>query len=470
MDEQIQQALFFIDDALKNGATSEQINAYVGTLEPNLRERVRLTQAQQIPGGAGGDFARMALQGATFGFADEMIGLFAGDEAKERSRQNLSVRRGTSPGASLMSEVAGGVALPVGAFGQPAAQAARAGRTGQLIRGGALVGAAEGALVGAGESDAETLLGRVGGAAVGAGVGAAGGAVAAPVVGAGGAAARAGSRRARGLIDRIVGTDRRGAGPRIAESLVQHSGIEGNINQALEVVDKDLGRISDEVFGPLDEQFGEIDDLAVSRFLKEMADNKDIRTVVPRSIRDGDRQPSLSDLQEMRTKLRKRGRPDDADELTEIMEEVFGEEFIGANAEWRRLSGLRRALEQGEKDAALSGQRLERKLNALTGEERAAYQQGRMSRIIEGLTRRETGSVGQAKTFLDPGESTRQQLRSFFETDAAFNGFMDELEVIAADGGPGTAGQANRLAKWILPASIVGGGATGGLVNFITGR
>jgi hypothetical protein len=128
-------------------------------------------------GSAVGDFARMAAQGATLGFADELAGLGAAmvpggrgyREASEASRQRVEDLRLLAPGASALSEIAGGVATGAGAVGA----ATRAGRLGQVGRAAAarpFVGsAAVGALTGAGEG--QGLVGRAMGAATGGALG-----------------------------------------------------------------------------------------------------------------------------------------------------------------------------------------------------------------------------------------------------------------------------------------------------------
>lgn len=466
----IEQILFFIDDALANGATSEQINTYISQFEPAQQERIRLAQTNARGGNAFTDFARMAAQGATFGFADELIGVFAGDEAKERSRQNLSVRRDLNPGASLLSEIAGGVALPLGVIGQGTRAGASSGR---LAATGAGVGAVEGALFGAGESvEGERGSGAVTGGLIGLGTGG----VVAPVAG---AATRTVAPRARNLMNRLRGIDpdAPGPGPRVAESLTERAAFEPNINQAIEVADQSLDEISANVFSKLDADFPEVDNDAVSTYIRGLTDNKDTRSVVgavSRELRDGNRLPSFSDVQDIRRRLIRKGLGDEADELTDIMEEVFGEEFIAANTEWRRLSQLKEAMEAGEKAWNLGANQLERRLQGMGDAERAAFQQGRISEIIQRLQRRESSAVAPLTDFLDAGPSTQRQLRTLFDSDAAFNGFMEELGLVAAElaesNTRATRDHARRIARWLLPGGIVAGAGGKSLFDLVTGR
>lgn len=136
-------------------------------------------------------FLRAAAQGLTFGFGDEIAGAAAAvapggksyTEARDASRQRVSDMREVAPGATALSEIAGGVALP-------ALGAARVART--LVRPGAgalgkavgaagaagAIGAGGGALYGLGESEAETPGGLLVDAAKS---GAVGGLLAAPL-------------------------------------------------------------------------------------------------------------------------------------------------------------------------------------------------------------------------------------------------------------------------------------------------
>ncbi len=96
-------------------------------------EDERLLREAERGSSPAGNFGRLAAQGATFGFGDEIAGLIAGlapggktrEEATADSRQRLEDLRSLNPGASLAAEIAGGLATGFGA----AAGASRA--TGQ---------------------------------------------------------------------------------------------------------------------------------------------------------------------------------------------------------------------------------------------------------------------------------------------------------------------------------------------------
>lgn len=451
-----------INEALAQGVTSSQINQMLQSYPPEVIEQVRLLQMNEIGGGAVGDFGRMALQGFTFGFGDEMIGMFAGDEAKERSRQRLSTRRAVDPVAAGAAEIFGGLLVP----GIAAAKiAARAPSLLQMGARGALIGAAEGALVGAGEADEGS---RLTGAGIGAGIGAAGGALLTPVIGAGGAAARTGGRRVQGLINRLRGVNPevQGPGPQVAQSLVKHTGIEANANEALGLLDQTKADISANIFSQLDEQFPEVDAPAVTTYLSGLTDNKDTRSIVgavSRELRDNigeGRLPSFAEVQDVRRRLIARGLRDEADELSDIMEETFGEEFSVANAAWRRASRLRDAIEAGEKSMSMGANQLERTLGGMDAGQRAAFLQGRVSEMVQRLQRRETGVVAPLTDMLDAGPTTDRALRAMFPDDASFRTFKDALQGVAERRAAGNA-NAERDALILRHALNALGIATG---------
>jgi hypothetical protein len=146
------------------------------------------------PVGAMEAAGRGVSQGVTFGFADELRGLteaggtgpnepaslggvlkgaygmLTGDPEAQRNyeratiarREELAQARQQQPVAAYGGEIAGGVAVPVGAMGQAATR-------GQAVVQGAKAGAVGGALYGAGQG--EDLQGRATGAATGAAVG-----------------------------------------------------------------------------------------------------------------------------------------------------------------------------------------------------------------------------------------------------------------------------------------------------------
>lgn len=150
-------------------------------------------------GNALSDFARMAGQGLTFGFGDELAGMAASSlgkdytEARDASRQRVDDLRATSPGASMMGEIAGGVGVPLAggvklarSLAGPHSSVIR--RAGAGAAAGAATGGVGGGLFGLGESRAEDAGGMARDAGIGAALGGTAGGVlggALPAVGAG---------------------------------------------------------------------------------------------------------------------------------------------------------------------------------------------------------------------------------------------------------------------------------------------
>ena len=134
-------------------------------LEHVVSRQRKIESAPDMLGGV----AMSALQGVSFGAADELVNLIGGREAGKEYRRQLSEFREEHPVAAIASEVAGGFAVP----GLGSLKALRKGKTLMRAAGtGALVGAGEGATVGfleGGEDfTREGMQERLGGAAFGA--------------------------------------------------------------------------------------------------------------------------------------------------------------------------------------------------------------------------------------------------------------------------------------------------------------
>ena len=101
-----------VDGWLTAGVTSKNVDTYLSTVPSATEDAVRAIQAESLPGGTAGSNVRMFAEGITSGFTDEVIGAVGGAEARQRSLQNVSVRRATAPIASAVAEGAGAVAQP----------------------------------------------------------------------------------------------------------------------------------------------------------------------------------------------------------------------------------------------------------------------------------------------------------------------------------------------------------------------
>jgi hypothetical protein len=243
-------------------------------------------------------FARAFTQGLTFGFADELAGLGAAvvpggkgfSEATEASRQRIEDIRETAPGAALASEIAGGFGVPFGALGTArgaiGAGATRAARAGRAAAAGAATGGATGALTGLGEGQGG-LLARAPSAAVSGSLGAAAG----------------------GLLGGGVGAVSRTApvsGQQIADRLVRRVGRQPGTIPATDAIDKSLKQVSREMFQPLEREFTEVTSPGVLAAIQsdDPLVNAVIRRSLPKAVRQGERPPSLLELQSLRQRLR----------------------------------------------------------------------------------------------------------------------------------------------------------------------
>ncbi len=443
-------------EALEGGATEEAVDARIAKLReqgvtefPNLfalRSSIegaeqkeiseaglrvagdRDTRGQQFRGGAS-DFARMLAQGATFGFADELVGLAGGDV--EASRQRVEDLRTAQPGASLASEVAGGFLLP-GVGGARAAQAG--GRTARAAGRGALatgaLGAAGGGLFGLGEAEG-TLLERAEEAKTPAVVG---GLLGAATGGAGGAAGSVLRRRA----------ESRGA--QVAEALSRTSGVSADITGARASTRAAQGAIQQRLYRPLEEAFPSVSDPNVNNFIRELSDQPGTRALVrklglspARGVPGPARTPSFQDLQALRQQLRKRAfdsrggvkdavASDLADELSDLMGDTFGEPLRRADATWRQTVQQLDNLDLGWRKYNEPTAQIEEITRRMSDSQRQAFNQGRVSRIDAKLRERDKEAVGLLRKLLDSGTETRNQFRTLFPDEQTFDQFQRFLE------------------------------------------
>lgn len=182
-----------------------------------------------------------AAQGATFGFADEILaGVDALQPGKtygqslEEVREKMNFAREANPKTALAGELVGGIAAPGVAGAATAAKAATAG--GRLLR-TVGAGAAVGGLAGAGNADGD-LADRAKGAAVGAGAGA----VTAGVLG---AAIPVVAGAGRKLVDAIPGLRPATSVP-VPGSAVAAMSMGGAPREGLEALQKTLFRSTEE--------------------------------------------------------------------------------------------------------------------------------------------------------------------------------------------------------------------------------
>lgn len=197
------------DEQRTAGKTPEQAKAYT--------ESIRAQREKGKYGKVGGAL-RKAVQGATFGFGDEIVGGIVGaldpdrtrEEATAQIRKKLDVYEDENPKTAFAADLAGSFLVPGAGMARAARGAAKAGKgisralttagkEGVVGKGGAVMaeGAVEGALTGAGYSDEDPFSAAL--------VGGITGAVASPVLG---GIVKAGRGVARGA-GRLVGADHR---------------------------------------------------------------------------------------------------------------------------------------------------------------------------------------------------------------------------------------------------------------------
>lgn len=194
------------------------------TADPNRDTRGVLGKAR--------DWAvRPALQGASFGFSDELRGVGAalvpgGDDyttARDKERAALDRAHDEAPVISRLAEFAGGVAVPVGAYGQATKGAGNLAR----IAAGAKIGAATGALGGVGisrgqDGEIETPLDVLPEAAIGGAMGGAVGGVL-PMLGAGRRALKQTPAVLRETVEGVADGD--GVGQALVKSIGRRAGV-----------------------------------------------------------------------------------------------------------------------------------------------------------------------------------------------------------------------------------------------------
>lgn len=194
----------------------------------------QVQQAMHENGGAVNGALSAALNGATFGWNDELAGkvnavghallpslIESGPDARERDRLIQSIFAQQHPVLSVLANIGGGFALPLGALGDLVKGGEAVGTLGRVAR-GASVGAGFGALAGAGNADDGNRLAAAGtGAVTGGLLGAA-----VPAIGA-----------ARDLLPSNIRALQSGAIPRLLATPVSDEATLGEAPAAKRVLD-----------------------------------------------------------------------------------------------------------------------------------------------------------------------------------------------------------------------------------------
>jgi hypothetical protein len=167
---------------------------------------------------------RSAAQGLTFNFADELAGMIGGEDAKEDFRAKDKAFKRDHPWIAGGSELAGGMALPLGAIGTVGKGAINIGRAALK---GAGIGAAMGGAAGAGAAEGG-IMERLNAALPAAGAGAALGAV----IPGGIAAVRAGFSPSARAMSRLRGAVEGSGGPEAISRRAQEFADAGRGGEA----------------------------------------------------------------------------------------------------------------------------------------------------------------------------------------------------------------------------------------------
>jgi len=473
MDEYLEGIVQASEAALAKGFTLEEVNARIKeatkgrgdfdslkavrkATDPANIEALKNLSAQG--GSAVGDFFNLLASGASFGFADELIGALD-PEKGEAFRERTEALKETSPKTAGAVQIAGGLLLPgAGAAGASRAAASRgAGAVLSGAVGGATAGAITGGIIGAGEAEGG-LLER---AKAGAKTGAIGGLLGAPLGAVGKSLLTAGRR---------LGGSRPG---RIISALKEGSGIDRGIQELRERGDAVVERVREQFFKPLDRAFPEVKDPQILGFIKRMLRNDDAKaaiTTTSRRVAKGERFPSFSDLQKIQSRLRSKGLRDEADELRQLMEEGI-QGFRGANQAFREAKQVGESFDTGRKLFRKDAGDINFELKKLSDNPGAqeALREGMVAETISRIGKREKGATGILRDLIDPGVTTRDTVRKLFSEgpsgDKAFNKF---LQVVQSEAEASAVFKAFRVLGGTL-ARFGGVGAGFGVANALFG-
>jgi hypothetical protein len=372
------------------------------------------------------DVGRMALQGATAGWGDEIAGAVAAAvpggrgyrEARDESRENIARIRQERPATALAAEVGGGIASAAvgGLAARGAGLAAKGGAAvtrGLLARAGrAAVPAAAGGAYGAGE--AEEVPNIPASAAKGAALGAATGA-AVPAIG-------AASRRLRDALRRPQTGESAGAAIRSA------TGTQRSFTAATEAADE-LKTAARATFQQLEKKHTAIDNAALREALSSGDLARHARAIAP-DVADGTRAPSFVELQAIRDRLgglsesaSRRGRRDvvaslrrQKSQLDDVIAEAVPD-FKDANRAFRTAIEVAEGLKDGRRLFSKSAADVTAAMKAASPEKAAALREG----FSEALLRRveSSNSAKYLRTLADAGPEVRNKLAAAFSEEAA---------------------------------------------------
>jgi hypothetical protein len=446
-----------------------------------------------------GGAVRLASQGATLGFSDELGGLLAGAVhglipggegfSEARSRVTGEIRQGIEGSrqdlglVGTAAEAGGAIAAPGGAAFRVASRAPRL--IGKVLTGG-LLGAGEGATYGAGAAEGsigERLPEAGKGAAIG---GLLGSAVPAAAAGAGAAraATRAARKGGRRLKEKATGLHRldeleeleETIGPRLGDEMRQGAGVKGKPSK----VRTEIREARKGIYGALDE-IEEIPDEGLQKALRM----EDVKPYVPDEVAAGKRAPSFPEAQGSLRQVRKAkgaamrsGDAASVRRLAEAEREIGSrlsdavEGFDEANQAYASHMARSRALETGGKVAPKSADEVREAFEALDSDvERQAFREALGHWYLKRLDDI-TAIPSTLKKFTGAPE-TQAKLRVLFQDEEAYESFIQaarEAEKIRNRAKAGRIAERELLrsmTKWLVGGIGLGaaGAGTASLLN-----
>lgn len=321
---------------------------------------------------------------------------------------------------------------------------------------GTAVGAAEGALLGAGEAEGSPMQ-RAGQAVPEAAAGAAlGGAI---------GAAPAFLNALRRM--------RSGRGTRIAGALEESTGVSKSYKQAQAKLTEQKNKISETMFQPLEDTGSEAIEEAVTNpdsplldLLRSPDVEKEVRAI-SREVADGKRAPTFREIQRLRQRMQRINKQPDArlveqvDELDAILRDVVPG-YSEANDAWRLVEAQDRALDAGRKagkSRTLSADDIELQQAGLSPEELTNYRRGQVHEVARRVLRRESDAMSMMRDIVDAGPEMERVLRSMFPDDATFQGFMQTIR--KEQSADAVASAVSKYGKWLAGAGVAGAGLGG---------
>lgn len=378
-------------------------------------------------------FGAQALQGPTFGFADELAGLF-NPELGAQMERSAAIRRQEAPDASALAEMAGDLMVPAGLLGQAARMPTSIGRA--ALRGAgraSLIGGASAGLAAAGmtegsaqERAAAAARAAPFGMAMGVPLGAASGVV------------------AGGLLART------GAGQRAANQVAELSGrpnVGMQYDDMLAATEQVRRQIQEEGYKPIAQAVGTIsipNNEALNQAFLEMAttDIPGLASVPRRQFRylpqrgrrgqgvrmmPPSRQPSLEDLQRIRSDLRSKlvDRNGEIEPAVSRILDYFNEgmdqipNLREVDQAYRLVVNRAQAIRDGyEKSRTLTAAQLRMQMNELAereGDEVAgAFADGYLRRLMDDVLGKERGATARLESLRNLGDEPRQRLEAMF--------------------------------------------------------